>query len=84
MVSGLTTSCGCAHRKSGDDISSKTRGYRTWYGLINSGKDVTARWWGEEGFKNFIQDVGSKPEGKNRLVRKDETVMFKKDNCSWK
>lgn len=53
------------------------------------GITVCERWLGNDGFKNFYQDMGKRPEGRtgNRpkytLERRDNNLGYSKENCYW-
>jgi hypothetical protein len=48
------------------------------------GKGVTIcdRWQGEQGFQNFLEDMGPRPVGTS-LGRKGDIGNYNKSNCSW-
>ena len=49
------------------------------------GRGITmcARWLGETGFKNFLEDMGLRPKGKYSLDRIDNRKGYSKKNCRW-
>lgn len=47
-----------------------------------SGIDVCERWTGKDGFTNFLNDMGKRPDGCT-LDRIDPTKGYSKDNCRW-
>lgn len=52
-----------------------------WYGA--KGITVCARWLGEDGFSNFMMDLGPKPGPGYSLERKDNKLGYSKENCVW-
>jgi hypothetical protein len=45
---------------------------------------ISPRWLGEDGFKNFLEDMGRRPSKLHTLERKDnENGHYEKDNCIW-
>jgi hypothetical protein len=48
-----------------------------------SGITVCERWHGEQGWHNFIADVGPAPSVKHSLDRKDPYGNYEKDNVRW-
>lgn len=51
-----------------------------WYGA--RGVQVTPRWLGPEGFLNFLEDLGERPDG-HTLDRVDSDGHYEPENCQW-
>jgi hypothetical protein len=76
----------------------KTREYRIWTGLITRcenprvrcfpryggrGIKVCDRWRGQDGFPNFLADMGRRPSPQHSVDRKDSNGDYTPDNCRW-
>ena len=71
-----------SHGHSGRDGDSPT--YISWENMNQIHKDnIDSSWCGENGFKNFLKDMGEKPEGA-WLKRYDETLPCGPENSYWK
>jgi hypothetical protein len=57
--------------------------YQSWRNMerTDSGAALSERW---KKFSNFVEDIGSKPDGDFNLARVDTTKPFSADNCYWK
>lgn len=47
------------------------------------GIKVCNRWFGKEGFVNFLSDIGEKPSSKHSLDRIDSEKDYEPTNCRW-
>lgn len=89
--SGHTRSCGCLYREHGW-VGTPT--YRTWQNMMNrcgnpkatqykyyGGRGVTVceRW---HDFRNFLEDMGERPNGKT-IDRVEDALVYSKENCRW-
>jgi hypothetical protein len=100
LKGGLTTSCGCysieSHKKHG---LTNTPEYMSWQhmkdrclnpesdnypGYGGRGIGVCDRWQGEDGFENFLADLGPRPEG-TTLDRwpNNKDGHYEPGNCRW-
>lgn len=71
--------------------------YNSWFGMFQRcenknnaayhrygarGIEVCARWHGDDGFSNFLSDMGERPAGMT-LDRKDTDGSYEPSNCRW-
>ena len=47
------------------------------------GVRVCDDWLGEDGFRNFVRDMGPRPSYQHSLERKDNNKGYNKENCVW-
>lgn len=80
------------------DGLSRTKEYRAWSGMIHrcyhksyslfhryGGRGITVcdRWMGDDGFSNFMKDMGLAPSDKHSLDRERNDGNYEPDNCRW-
>jgi hypothetical protein len=61
-------------------FNKKCQEYRLYGGV---GITVCERWLGENGFKNFLEDMGKKPGPEYSLDRANPYGHYEPDNCRW-
>lgn len=57
--------------------------HSAWKNYGGRGIQVCARWLGDDGFLNFLTDMGSKPSPRLTLDRIDNDENYEPDNCRW-
>ena len=97
LITGDTASCGCKYRQAKTHGASYSYTYKSYRNMLKRcnqptfvnyhnyggrGIKVTARWMGVDGFKNFLEDMGERPQGLT-LDRKDTNGNYESDNCKW-
>lgn len=94
-----TQSCGCLLRKHGHNNHRKrTKTYRAWCNMNERchnprhkyykhygarGVEVCNRWQGEDGFINFLNDMGECPKGKSLDRYPNQNGNYELSNCRW-
>lgn len=85
-------------RKHGNTVGGYSDTYNSWismrrrcydknnnrYSLYGgSGVYVCDRWIGEDGFSNFLEDMGERPKGRYSIERVDRGRPYEPSNCVW-
>lgn len=56
---------------------------KTWPHYGGRGITVCDRWLGEDGFSNFLADMGSRPSPKHSIERENVNGNYEPSNCVW-
>ena len=95
LASGRTVSCGCKQRTHG---LTNTAEYIIWREMRHrcrnpnhgaypryGGRGITVceRWDGEDGFVNFLVDMGHRPSPELSLERRENNAGYSPENCYW-
>jgi len=87
-----------SNRRTHGEALIKTVEWRTWRGMRNRceklynpsykyygarGISVCARWQGRDGFKNFLADMGRRPDLGYSIERKNNDGNYEPGNCVW-
>lgn len=95
---GFTKSCGCGRIKHGHASGKRSRTYESWQAMIArcyrstdvsfvrygaKGIQVCDRWRGDQGFANFISDMGERPAGKSLDRYPNLNGNYDPANCRW-
>lgn len=56
---------------------------KTWKYYGGRGITVCCRWLGENGFSNFLEDMGERPSSKHSIERDDVNGNYEPTNCAW-
>ena len=57
--------------------------HKSYYRYGGRGIVVCARWRDPDGYKNFLEDMGTRPGPGFDIERKDNDKGYSKENCSW-
>lgn len=96
LVNGTSKCCGCK-KKTLSGLSSLPE-YNVWLSMISrcsdpknkgwnnyGGRGITVcpEWQGINGFKQFLNDMGSRPKGRYSIDRSNNDQGYNKLNCYW-
>lgn len=97
LINGTSKSCGCKKKTLGG--LSMLPEYDVWCSMISRCNDpknkgwknyggrgitVCSEWQGESGFKQFLNDMGPRPNGRYSIDRSENDKGYNKQNCHWK
>lgn len=96
IMGGGSNSCGCYSRER-SSIENRTHGmsgtrFRTAYNSMTwrvrnrkeyANRPICDRWLGDEGFQNFMQDMGEPPAGYITVERVNNSEGYHPGNCKW-